>query len=158
MTKQLKLTIELVPKPLWAVNPRTQMGQSNWDKVRKQVYAEYGYQCGICKAAGRLEAHEIWEYDDNALVQRLAGLIALCPGCHQVKHIGRTGMLAAQGKVDLDEIINHFNSVNGCTRQDFLEHFKVVSELWRSRSAKQGWTGDWGNYQGYMSRATPQPR
>ena len=32
--------------------------------------------------------HEVWDYDDARRVQRLVRLIALCPACHEVKHLG----------------------------------------------------------------------
>ena len=49
---ELKLQIELVPQSLWYLNPRKAMGQTAWDKLRKEVYAQYGHVCGICGAQG----------------------------------------------------------------------------------------------------------
>jgi predicted restriction endonuclease len=45
------------------------MGRKEWDKLRKEVYAEYGHRCGICGAQGRLNCHERWSYDDETHVQ-----------------------------------------------------------------------------------------
>lgn len=44
----------------------------------------------------RLECHEVWEYDDDAYVQRLS---ALCSRCHLVKHWHtiRTHRLSSDG-------------------------------------------------------------
>ncbi len=150
MNEKLKLTVELVPKPLWGVNARSAMGQTNWDKVRNETYAKYNHQCGICGAEGRLEAHEIWQYDDKKLVQRLAGIVALCPMCHSVKHLGRTEILASEGKVDLERVIAHFEAVNGCSRKDFNAHRKAEATLWAERSANKNWTLDWGEFQRYV--------
>ena len=33
-----------------------------------------------------LQCHEEWAYDDETLVQKLTGLVALCSRCHLVKH------------------------------------------------------------------------
>ena len=74
------------------------MGKTQWDRIRKQVYEDYNHKCGICGRDGRLEAHEIWEYDDTDFVQRLAGLIALCPLCHLVKHLGLPNTRGRDGK------------------------------------------------------------
>src|SRR6266542_2374238 len=35
-----------------------------------------------------VECHEVWRYDDRTHVQMLVRMIALCPACHQVKHLG----------------------------------------------------------------------
>ena len=64
-----------------------------------------------------------------ALTQQPAGFIALCHLCHQVKHVGQTGIIAAKGIVGLDADINCSVSVNDCTYQDYIEHSKAVAEL-----------------------------
>ena len=63
--EELKLKIELVPHTSWYKNLRKMLPKSEWDKIRKGTYAEYGHKCGICGANGRLNCHEIWKYDDK---------------------------------------------------------------------------------------------
>ncbi len=90
---QAKLTIELVPKTAWFSNVRDHVSPSEWLKLSRGIIEEADYHCRICGSQGkkhRVECHEIWSYDDTAKLQKLAGLIALCPACHRVKHIGRT--------------------------------------------------------------------
>jgi hypothetical protein len=48
----------------------------------------------ICKETGKtqgykhnVECHEIWEYNDEDKIQKLIGLISLCPICHLTKNI-----------------------------------------------------------------------
>ena len=91
---QLRLEIELVPGASWHSNLRRILPRRVWDKIRKEAYKAAGHKCEICGAEGRLECHEWWEYDDRRRVQRLAGFMALCPLCHAVKHMGRSGNLA----------------------------------------------------------------
>src|SRR5438132_594011 len=110
----LKLTIDLVPRTSWYQNLRTAVGRPEWDRIRRQAYADYGHRCGVCGAAGMLNCHELWAYDDTSHVQRSAGFIALCTLCHHVKHIGHAGILASQGKLDFNTIIAHFMHVNAC--------------------------------------------
>ena len=84
----MKLTVELVPRSLWGINLRSELPKSKWDKLRKATYKKANFVCEICGGVGRkwpVECHEIWHYDDENKVQRLDGLIALCPPCHQVK-------------------------------------------------------------------------
>ena len=90
--KQL-LVIEMVPETSWFTNLRSMLTQSQWDKVRKQCYTDADYECQVCGNIGPkwpVECHEIWSYDDKKHIQTLKGLIALCPDCHMVKHMGLT--------------------------------------------------------------------
>ena len=47
----LRLTIELVPQPCMYNNLRNKMTRAAWDKLHKEVYAQYHYQCGICQVS-----------------------------------------------------------------------------------------------------------
>ena len=69
----MKLEMEMIPRPLWAINPYRLMPESKWDQVCRQAYADCGHQCGICGDKGKLECHTRWEYDDANLAQRLPG-------------------------------------------------------------------------------------
>ncbi len=146
MAAQLKLTIELVPESSWYNNMRKVLPQSEWDKIRQRAYAEYGHRCGICGYEGRLNCHEIWEYDDQQHNQKLAGFIALCDLCHHVKHIGLAGILAKRGELDFDKVIQHFLRVNNCDEKTFQQHYEEAFEQWRERSKHQ-WNVDLGEYQ-----------
>jgi hypothetical protein len=149
---ELKLTIELVPQTSWYDNMRKVMPRTQWDKLRKRVYAEYGQRCGICGATeGRLNCHEIWEYDDTSYRQKLKGFIALCNFCHFVKHIGQAGILAQEGKLDFEKVVEHFMKVNGCDRRAFEEHRQKAFEQWRERS-KHSWNVDLGEYQSLVEK------
>jgi hypothetical protein len=145
MTQNLKLTIELVPQTSWYSNMRSLVTRSEWDKIRKNAYAEYGHKCGICGASGKLNCHEIWDYDDKTHFQNLAGFIALCDLCHHVKHIGLAGILADQGKLDYDAVVEHFMKVNDCNRKVFEQHKIEAFAQWRERSQHQ-WTVDLGEF------------
>ena len=145
MHKGLKLTIELVPSTSWFRNLRMLVSRSQWDTVRKKVYADYDHRCGICRAEERLNCHEIWEYDDRMHVQKLVGLIALCNMCHHVKHMGHANILASEGKLDLEEVVKHFIKVNGCRRARFEKHKQQAFDRWRKRSEHE-WTVDLGAF------------
>jgi len=146
MMKELKLTIELVPSTSWYNNLRSVLPKSVWDKIRKKTYAKYGYRCGICGAKGRLNCHEIWEYDDQNHVQKLVGFIALCDLCHHVKHIGLASILASEGKLDYERVVEHFMKVNGCDRKTFERHRREAFDQWRERS-RYDWNVDLGEYE-----------
>lgn len=146
MSKDLRLTIELVPRPCWYSNMRTTIPRAAWDKLRKQVYARYNYRCGVCQVEHvTLHCHEIWQYDDTLHIQKLNGFIALCEMCHHCKHMGKAGILASEGKLDLNKVIEHFMRANQCSREEYDEHSHEAWSMWADRN-KYTWMTDLGAY------------
>ncbi len=147
MPKDFKLTIELVPSPCWYSNMRTNMPRAAWDKIRKEVYAQYKHRCGICQASNvRLNCHEIWSYDDEKHIQKLEGFISLCDMCHHCKHMGHTGVLAKEGRLNLKDVVAHFMQVNQCTRKEYQQHSNQAWDQWEERSRSKEWTTEFGAY------------
>jgi hypothetical protein len=128
-----KLTVELVPATSWGANLRSELPREEWDRLRSASYRRAGYRCEICGGRGAahpVECHERWEYDEARAVQRLVGLIALCPSCHAVKHLGRT---MAEG--NYDAAFEHLMRVNGWDREVTHRYVDYVFALWERRSA-----------------------
>jgi len=119
------LTIELVPATSWGANLRSVLPKEDWDRLRKSTCRATGYRCEICRERGPahpVECHERWKYDDAAGVQRLVGLVALCPSCYAVKHLG------AEALVKLMRL-------NNWTAAVAREYVDLVFEIWEMRSA-----------------------
>jgi len=152
MVSDLRLTIELVPATSWYNNMRKVVPRAEWDKIRRSVYAEQNGRCGICGSEGRLECHEVWEYDDEKHVQTLRGFIALCSLCHRVKHIGLAAIHATEGKLDYERVVQHFMKVNECSREVFEQHRKQAFAQWRDRS-QYPWEVRLGAYEKLVSRS-----
>ena len=76
-----KLDFQLVPDGCWYTNLRSALPKQVWDSLRRAAYARAGGKCSICGARGRLEAHEVWSYDDKKHLQKLEDVIAVCPAC-----------------------------------------------------------------------------
>lgn len=148
---ELKLKIELVPSTSWYDNLRKKTSKTEWDKIRKQSYADANHKCAICGADGRLNCHEIWEYDDKTHIQKLTGFIALCNNCHMIKHIGFAGIQASKGLLDMEKLIEHFMKVNNCNREVFEKHLEEAFAQWRERS-KHEWQVDLGAYTDVIER------
>ena len=130
-----KLTIELVPSTCWFTNLRSELSTSQWDKLRKATYRKANYRCEICGGKGDkhpVECHEIWDYDDENHIQALKGLIALCPACHQVKHIG---LAKLRGKGE--EAANHLKKVNGWNERQTQQYILEAFQTWNQRSQYQ---------------------
>ncbi len=117
----MKLQIELVPDSCWYSNLRSILTPAQWNAVRKSAYAKANGKCMICGTpTSRLEAHERWSYNEDAQIQKLEDVIAVCKNCHEVIHIGRT-QLTGKGR----EAEEHFMKVNGCT---YAEYRKALGE------------------------------
>ncbi|MDJ0682599.1 MAG: HNH endonuclease signature motif containing protein [Xenococcaceae cyanobacterium MO_167.B52] len=141
------LTVELVPQSCWFSNVRDHVPKPTWDKLRKTTYQQAHYQCEVCGGRGKrhpVECHEIWDYDDLNYVQTLEGLTALCPDCHQVKHIGLAGLRGYGEQAEA-----HLAKINGWSKDERNAYLETVWETWHQRSSHE-WTLDlsWleGNY------------
>lgn len=133
------LTLDLVPSTTWYDNLRSRLRPSEWDRLRKATYAAAGHRCEVCGGKGRhhpVECHERWEYDDDAHVQRLVGLIALCPACHEVKHFGRSQAVGRGAAA-----FAHLMRVNHWTETQAVDHIAESFALWERRSNIE-WTLD----------------
>jgi hypothetical protein len=103
-----------------------------WNRLRRIVYRRARYRCEICGERGPahpVECHEWWEYLDLTRVQRLIGLRALCPGCHGVKHLGRS-----YAKGDGNAALERLARVNGWTAEQAEAYAELVFGIWQIRS------------------------
>jgi 5-methylcytosine-specific restriction endonuclease McrA len=133
------LTIELIPRTAWYKNVRSNVSTQAWEKLRKTIFKNAGYRCEICGGRGKkwpVECHEIFVYDDERHIQKLVRLIALCPACHEVKHIGLAGL---RGKGNSAKA--HLAKVNNWSSQDAELYIEGCFEIWHQRSCHQ-WTLD----------------
>ncbi len=134
----MKLEFELIPDGCWYSNLRTVLSPAQWDLVRRDAYARAGGTCMICGAVSRrLEAHERWSFDEERGIQKLEDVIAVCPACHAVIHIGRT-----QLKGDENAAIDHFMRVNGASYADYRRALGAANELHRRRNRVSEWALD----------------
>jgi hypothetical protein len=125
------LTLELVPKSTWHVNVRSLLPGESWTLLRRHAYEQAGRRCAICGVTGRLEAHEIWSFDDSSGVQQLEGLTALCSDCHEVKHFG-LAEVRGRGR----HAFEHLMHVNGWQPEEATNHIADAFLLWQERSAR----------------------
>jgi len=135
------LYAELVPSTAWGINVRSKFTRPEWDALREKVYVRANHRCEICGGAGGrhpVEAHEVWSYDIATRVQKLERLIALCPTCHQVKHLGRTIKVVDNGRA---LVVNKLKKVNGWTGAQASDHITAVLKEWEERSLVE-WTMD----------------
>ena len=126
------LTVELVPSSCWFSNVRSHVSKPNWDYLRKSVYKKANYLCESCGGRGRnwpVECHEIWHYDEQQKIQTLKGLTALCPRCHQVKHIGLARIQGYESQA-----ISHLCFVNDWSNVQAKIYLDKIWHTWQMRS------------------------
>jgi hypothetical protein len=141
--QKIKLAVELVPTTCHYSNVRTTLKTKEWDKIRFISYEKANNKCEICNQTGleqgykhNVECHEIWKYDDKKKIQRLSGLISLCPLCHQVKHIGRAFAIGKQA-----EVFKHLEIVNNWNHKNVVQHIAEAFAINKERS-KHTWILD----------------
>ena len=144
----MKLTIELVPKTSWYTNVRSNVSKEQWDKLRNKCYFDAHYKCEICGGKGSkwpVECHEIWDYDDTNHIQKLTGLIALCPDCHTTKH---PGLAAIKGKHYI--VMSQLTKINNMTDTKAACYLEECFNIWRKRSEHK-WTIDISFIDNYLN-------
>lgn len=130
-----RLEVELVPSTCWWSNVRSNVSRADWEKCKRLVRHRSGDRCEICGGQGRkwpVECHEIWDYNDDEHIQTLVGLIALCPRCHECKHIGRAMRLSNGARA-----LTHLANVNRWSLENASQYLEVALELWSLRSTHE---------------------
>ncbi len=129
------LTVELVPATCWFSNARTILTSGEWEVCKRFVRDRSGDRCEVCGGRGPrwpVECHEIWRYDLPSETQILDDLVALCPSCHEVKHIGFAEVRGRQ-----EQALKHLAGVNGWTYLEAATYVTRCFELWRARSTME---------------------
>jgi hypothetical protein len=129
-----RLTVELVPQTCWFSNVRDRVSREDWDRMRSQVYEHAGRRCEVCGGCGSkhpVECHEVWEYDETTCVQRLVRMIALCPACHEAKHMG---LASIKGRGEIAAA--HLAEVNGWSTAVADRYVRSAFVVWEERSAR----------------------
>jgi len=132
-----RLTLDVVPATCHYSNLRTELPRQSWNRLRAKAYFRARYRCEVCGGRGPehpVEAHEQWAYeipDDHSQMptQRLTGIIALCPDCHEVKHYG-----LAQVRGREAEALAYLCRVNGYTDIQAEEAIYLEAMVYRARS------------------------
>lgn len=124
------LTQTILPFSLHGINPRTLMGEAEWNKIKYQVQKESYHECQCCGRYIRhvpgdwIETHEMYNIDLEKHEFQLLGFVGLCHECHSYIHQGRLRVLLATNQIsraEYDKIIQHGNRLLktfGLTKQD----------------------------------------
>lgn len=113
-------------------NVRAVLSASQWNALRGKIADAAWNVCQICGGVGPnhpVECHEIWEYNEKTKIQRLAGMIALCPDCHMVKHFGYARVTGKE-----EQAFKHFMKINELKKKEAETAISQAYEVWRKRS------------------------
>ena len=136
MNPKRPLTVDLIPRSCWGQNLRKVVSPQTWKNLKSEFAAKYFLwgekrNCMICSRPLSLDwdLHEVWNFNEKDKTQKLIELLALCPDCHAVNHIG---LAAKRGK--LDQAVAHLKLVNGWSDKQAQEHIRQAIETWERRS------------------------
>jgi hypothetical protein len=148
----LRLSLDLVPAPLWGQNLRSPnvLGNKRWRRLRQGLLEVHGSACAICGSEEQPHAHEVWRYDETKRRGKatLLRIEIICWMCHYVHHFGLATRLVDEDRLTKRDIANlrrHFARVNKCKVRDFDLHLIAAMDQFEQRSEKR-WTVDYGPY------------
>ncbi len=148
-----RLSVELIPMQAWGSNLWTRLWPRDWNRLRKRTSESAGRRCEICSGVGKswpVACHERWEFEEWSCTQYLIGLIALCPACHDVKHIGRA---IAGGR--RAEAIAHLRAINRWSRKRAERYLDLAFAVDDLRNLEERWYVDlWS----WLKQFNIQPR
>jgi hypothetical protein len=136
----MKLKIEMIPTTAaWNKPLRTGLKKSDWDKIRKAVYAKQNMHCHICgeQPPKSLDAHEVWDFDEENHIQRLVDIIGVCKSCHIAIHFERAQTLGFEREAR-EQLIK----VNNCTESELKEEISRTKDDYIRRSRIENWKLD----------------
>lgn len=90
-----------IPRPLHCCSPRTILGATTWNRMRRACYAQADNTCEICgekQEKGFVDAHELYDIDYKKGTSTFVRTICLCRKCHRYGiHSGRCVTLHKAG-------------------------------------------------------------
>lgn len=136
---EYKLYPILIPRCCWGSNLRANLSEDEWKGISRYIRYKADGRCQICGLkSSRLDAHEIWEYNDIKHIQKLKVIKAVCKNCHDALHVGRT--LSVKDTEEIKRIYSWICTVN---RISFDETKALIREAWADweiRSQYDDWT------------------
>lgn len=134
------LTNYPIPVPLHGLAPRTILGSSWWDKVRREAYESTDFHCIVCgiskyEAQYRqwLEGHEYYEVDFLLGKMYYVETVPVCHLCHSFIHPGRLRWLLETRRITHAKyaaVIQH--------GERLLEKYRLERKDYRGPSVKWG--------------------
>ena len=131
-----------VPKPLHGVAPRTVLGTTTWNKMRRECYEKANDTCEICgecpEDKRKRQAHEVYVVNYSTGESVFIGCVCLCQQCHLACiHNGRAITLYSKG----NQLITADYLLEGAEKA-----FTIVSSYNKERGADVRLYSTWIEY------------
>lgn len=140
-TSKAKLSVSLIPSNAWGQNVRAVVSDATWHGLRCRFGAIFDpfehypratppLVCQGCKREFHesLHLHEIWNFDDDNLTQKLVDFMVVCEDCHNAIHMGRANKVGLGASA-----IKHLKAVNSWTDLQLEKHLSNASAQWLKR-------------------------
>lgn len=127
--------VDLIPSSSWFASLANLLTPRSWKETRLP-HVDFHKGCQDCGYGDRLEAHELWSYDEDNQIQTLEDITVLCRLCHDTRHLGRAFI---RGK--FEETFNRLCKINRIYRHEREAYIDLVNETWERRS-KLSWQLD----------------
>jgi len=125
----------MIPQDTNERNLRNYLGREKWNRIRYDVVWKAEHICQICgNDHTMVQCHEQYEYDEVKHIQKLVGFVAICQMCHFIKHIGFAASQVIEGKLTIDDLVNHFCKVNKCKKEIFFKELEKTMWLQEQRN------------------------
>jgi hypothetical protein len=139
---QPKINMELIPFEAQGFNVRSRVRKDQWEKictiVHKKATPGGAYRCQQCGESGKIqgfthpvECHEVWEFDEINRVQKLVGMVSICPMCHKAKHLGLAEKMGFGAKVR-----EHMAKYNQWSQSQVDEYIRLSKQVVRLKSGQ----------------------
>jgi|GEM_PF-978403 len=135
----LPLRISPIPRKSRLASLAKLLPPDHWQQVRRTVVRQAGGRCCICGHAAPLHCHEIWAFNETTRIQWLAGLQALCPDCHGVRHL----LYAHPG--ERNRLLEHFRRVNHLSDREAEEQIRAACQF-QAWLDQREWTLHFGEF------------
>jgi hypothetical protein len=145
---ELRLKMELVPRPLWGKNLRNKLGPKRWTSLRNAIAAQRKESgCAVCGSAAPLQGHEVWDYVETETtgIATLREIRLVCQDCSSTHHFGRFQSLPGLTPEEYNRVKSHALRVNNCDMATWDEHGRESFETYERRKGLS-WTVDYGPF------------
>lgn len=131
IVREPKLLPVLIPRPLWGINAHGLLAWESWQQIRQNTFSRDMHCCVICSHKGRLECHEVFEYDDAAGIAILVRLESRCGDCHDCNHLGR---LKVKEPEKFKDALRRIARINGMRPPEVIQLVKDAFQLHKTRT------------------------
>jgi hypothetical protein len=134
----MRLSPQLVPKPLWRISGAQQLTRAAWEQIRQDEIHRADNRCEVCHKSPQgkgdyLICHEVWDYEDQTGRATLTRFEIHCRACDLVTHMGR-----AKAHGYFEAALERLSHINNLTEEEARQVFDGAMALWRERN-KVNW-------------------